>query len=81
MGSHGKHLHFKVSGAVIYRAATDSKEFPSFQHDIDLGEIPTHGQGPAQGTEADARTYVLTQINLGQGDKILDITWNNYSKK
>lgn len=80
-GSHGKHLHFKVTTITIQNTVTDARRFVNADHDEDLGVVPTHGAGPAQKTQADADTIAAAAVTLAANEVILDVTWNHYTKR
>lgn len=86
-GSHGKHLHFKVTTVTIEATntavdgtVTKSNRFVNANHDEDLGKVPSHGQGPAQKTLADANAVAARAVTLAANEKIINVTWNHYTK-
>lgn len=79
-GSHGKHLHFKVTTVTIKNTVTNATRFANANHDEDLGKVPTHGAGPAQKTYADALAIATGVANLGANEVIANITWNHYTR-
>ena len=79
-GSHGKHLHFKVTTVTITNSVTHATRFVNANHDEDLGKVPTHGAGPAQKTQQDADAIALGVANLGPNESITNVTWNHYTR-
>lgn len=78
-GSHGKHLHFTVTTVTIRNTVTNARRFVNAHHDEDLGVVPSHGQGPAQKTAADARTVAESVANLAANEIIEDVSWDHYT--
>lgn len=79
-GSHGKHLHFKVTTVQITNNVTKAVRYVNVNYDEDLGKVPTHGAGPAQKTYADALAIAHAGVTLGPNESITDVTWNHYTK-
>lgn len=79
-GSHGKHLHFKVTTITITNSVTKAVRFENANHDEDLGKVPTHGAGPAQKTQVDADAIAAGFVTLAANEAITGVTWNHYTK-
>ncbi|MBC8053125.1 MAG: DUF4157 domain-containing protein [Sphingobacteriaceae bacterium] len=80
-GSHGKHLHFKVTTITIHNALTGANRFVNANHDEDLGKVPSHGAGPAQKTQADANIVAAGAVHLGANEAITNVSWNHYTSR
>lgn len=79
-GSHGKNLFFRVSTVVIENAA-GVKHFVNINYQEDLGKIPTHGQGPAQKTQAYANAIAQGAVHLAAGEVIKEVNFDHFSRK
>lgn len=80
-GSHGKHLHFTVTTVTIRNTVTNARRFVNAHHDEDLGVVPSHGQGPAHKTAADAGVIAAGVANLAANEVIADVLWRHYTAR
>lgn len=81
IGSHSKHLYFKVSTVQIIDGSNGNKRYVNINYVEDLGIVPTHGQGPLPKDQSYANKIAAANVNLGPSESITDITWDNYTKK
>lgn len=79
-GSHGKILYFTVTSVQITNTVTNVVRYDNANFKEKLGKIPTHGQGPAHRTQADAERVANEVIMLYNDEIFTDINWDHFSQ-